>query len=357
MPGKRVTLRVIAEAAGHHLTTVSRALRGDPEIASETRESIRRIARELGYVPDPMLTALSAYRSLKSSPRYQATIAWVTNHFTADAWNNCSTFNLYFEGARNKAAQLGYKLEEFWLREPGMSAARATSILRARGISGLIIAPQPKAKIRVRLDWKYFSAVAMGYTTAWPQLHLVSNHHSHSMTAIVRRVRAYGYRRIGLIVDHVTDSRTDYGWTGGFLSQQQSWPDHDRIPVFHNASSADAKFHQWLKRHRPEAIISYSRLVRWLDRSGYRIPGDIGFAAYSKTPEHEDRPLSGMDENAAVTGAAAIDMLVGMIHRGERGIPEVPQRNLIEGKWIEGETLPHRYRVKKRVTSARAKSR
>lgn len=49
---QRPTLRTIAEMSGLAVTTVSRALAGDPHIASETREKIRKLADEIGYAPD-----------------------------------------------------------------------------------------------------------------------------------------------------------------------------------------------------------------------------------------------------------------------------------------------------------------
>lgn len=49
---KRPTLRTIAAASGFAVTTVSRALAGDVRIAVSTRDTVARIARDLGYVPD-----------------------------------------------------------------------------------------------------------------------------------------------------------------------------------------------------------------------------------------------------------------------------------------------------------------
>jgi LacI family transcriptional regulator len=46
------TLRTIAELTGLAVTTVSRALGGAPQIALETREKVRRVAAEIGYLPD-----------------------------------------------------------------------------------------------------------------------------------------------------------------------------------------------------------------------------------------------------------------------------------------------------------------
>lgn len=50
--GARPTQKTIANVSGFAVTTVSRALAGDPLIARKTREKIAKIADELGYVPD-----------------------------------------------------------------------------------------------------------------------------------------------------------------------------------------------------------------------------------------------------------------------------------------------------------------
>lgn len=49
---KRPTLRTIADMSGLAVTTVSRALGDAPDISTETKRLVRRIADELGYVPD-----------------------------------------------------------------------------------------------------------------------------------------------------------------------------------------------------------------------------------------------------------------------------------------------------------------
>lgn len=50
--GRKPTLRTIAELTGLAVTTVSRALGGAPQIALETRQRVRRVAEEIGYLPD-----------------------------------------------------------------------------------------------------------------------------------------------------------------------------------------------------------------------------------------------------------------------------------------------------------------
>lgn len=49
---ERVTLKDIAERAGVTVNSVSRALRGHKSISEPTKERVRAIAKELGYIPD-----------------------------------------------------------------------------------------------------------------------------------------------------------------------------------------------------------------------------------------------------------------------------------------------------------------
>lgn len=51
-PKRRPTLRTIADLSGLAVTTVSRALGDAPDISAETKRNVRRIADQLGYVPD-----------------------------------------------------------------------------------------------------------------------------------------------------------------------------------------------------------------------------------------------------------------------------------------------------------------
>ena len=59
----RATLADIAARAGVSRATASRALRDDPRISAPTRESVRRIAERLEYVPNAAARALRARRT------------------------------------------------------------------------------------------------------------------------------------------------------------------------------------------------------------------------------------------------------------------------------------------------------
>ena len=129
-----------AKAEVHH-TTASRALKNDPRVCAETLAKIQALAAEMGYMPDPMLSALNAYRHASRPSQYHGTVAWVTNSPTRDGWRSSwgsgrkSCYQLYYLGAEEQLARHGYKLEEFWLHEPHMTARRFSQVLLTGGFA------------------------------------------------------------------------------------------------------------------------------------------------------------------------------------------------------------------------------
>jgi hypothetical protein len=67
------------------------------------------------------------------------------------------------------------------------------------------------------------------------------------------------------------------------------------------------------------------------------VPDDIGVAYH--TLDEKSRYLSGMKKNSYQIGVMAVDLLVDMLHRNERGTPARPYLLMVEGSWVEGNTL------------------
>ena len=88
MEPRRVTQLDVARRAGVHRATVSMALRNHPNIPPATRDRILKIAATLGYSPDPMLSALAAYRSRQRGPTFHGTLAWLANSAFGFDWRD-----------------------------------------------------------------------------------------------------------------------------------------------------------------------------------------------------------------------------------------------------------------------------
>ncbi|MFH1496264.1 MAG: helix-turn-helix domain-containing protein, partial [Verrucomicrobiota bacterium] len=99
---RRVTLKDIAAQTGYHFTTVSLALRGHPSLPEATRGKIRRTAEKMGYAPDPMLRALTAYRQKQKPSAAHVPIAWLSSGSRSEAGPDY-LFAHYLAGARKRA--------------------------------------------------------------------------------------------------------------------------------------------------------------------------------------------------------------------------------------------------------------
>lgn len=64
-PSGRITLSEVALAAEVSPITASRALRGERRVAPELVERVKRVADQLGYIPDPAAQALASQRSMQ----------------------------------------------------------------------------------------------------------------------------------------------------------------------------------------------------------------------------------------------------------------------------------------------------
>lgn len=335
----RSTLRDVAEAVGCHYSTVSLALRDHPRIPSKTKSRIRAAAERLGYRPDPALAALSAYRTLKHPAREQSVIAWLTNYRTEFRWKDSACNCDYFDGAADRAAERGYRLEPFWLAAPGITPARMSKILWTRGIQGLLLPPQEELT-ELDLDWKKFSAVTFGYTLLRPRLHMVSNHEYRTMGALFSELVSRHYKRIGLVDLELHDERVDHNWSAAYSVEQQRLPAKNRLPPLLLRKWDSPAFLTWMERHRPDVVVTkLPEVLRTLKTAGISVPGEIGVAFHSL--DEKTQNLSGMKKNSFQIGVMAMDLLIDMIHRSERGLPARPSLLMVEGAWSEGSTVRH----------------
>jgi LacI family transcriptional regulator len=332
---RRVSIRDIAQEVGLHHTTVGLALRDSPRLKKATREKIRAVAAKLGYRRDPMLSALISYRNSKRPAAFHAVIAWINNWPQREALLSNPIYRSYFEGASARAAEVGYSLQEFWLHEKEMTPAKLQRILHARNIGGLLIAPQPEARKPLGLDFQNFSAVAFGYSMQPHALHLVTNHHSQTIDLVIEKLMELGYRRPGYCIMPSGDVGGNYIWISRLHYLYTLFPELVEIPRLTSLEKRDVL--KWIRKHKPDVLIGFNNLLPEVEELGLEVPKKLGFV--SLAVDSTDARASGASQNDFLIGKIAMDVLVGMIQRGERGLPKVPVRTLVDSTWVPGQTL------------------
>ncbi len=338
----RTSLRDIAVALGISHTTVSLALRNDPRIPVATRRRVREFARERGYRADAVVASLMArLRTLREKP-VQATIGFLTAWPARNGWRSASNLLRFHVGVKRRAGELGYALDELWFNEPGMTGARMTTILKTRGIRGLVLQSLPAAGGTVDLDWRYFAGVAKGLTISNPPLHRVVSSHYEDMHLVLHQLARRRYRRIGLVLSEALSVRVDRAWLAAFLLHQNDTPADQRVPALITRSTQEEQgFLHWLDAYRPDAILfSDQPIPQWVEAKKLRVPRDIGLVhlAWSK----DVAPLAGLDSDPETVGAAATDLLVGQLQANEYGIPKHEKIVAVRGHWVSGSSVRRR---------------
>ncbi len=339
------TLRDIAARAGVSHTTVSLALRRDRRLPAATRRRIERLAAQLGYRRDATLGELMArLRTVRARPAHAA-LGFITAWPTRKGWGEAANHRRFHAGALSRARELGYALDEFWLAEPGMTAARMTRILVARGIRGLILHSLPHPGGRLALGWKHFAAVTKGVTIVEPALHRVISSHYDDIRLVAAELARRGYRRLGLVLSEEHNNRVDCAWLAGLHVHQRDQPAGERVPPLIAAPGGErAQFGAWFAAHRPEALLfSDLPVPAWTGALGLRAPADVGLVHLDWSPELAG--LAGLDSDPEALGRASVDLLVGQLHAQEHGIPHHEKIVTIKGHWQDGATVRPRPRL------------
>lgn len=339
MQNRRPTQKTIATLAGVHTSTVCLALKNHPTIPAATCERIQKIAAEVGYQPDPMLSALAAYRTTLRPAAFHGQLAWLSMSNARFDWHKVPVYTAYMQGAAKQAEHHGYTLQDYNLGERGMTLSRLAGIMQARGVRGILICPMPAAHTDLDFPWERFSAVSLGHTLDRPALNLVTANHHQSLRLIFRQLTRLGYQRIGLALPGDLNTRVGDHYLSAYLVDQRTVPAARRLAPYLEEPPSKAAFARWLKKARPDALITSNYIFPdYLAELGVKVPGDLGVAVVFKRVAGDN--FAGIDQNVSRTGEVAMDMLVSMIQRNEIGVPANPLKTLVEGHWVPGETAP-----------------
>ena len=283
-----------------------------------------------------MLSALAVYRSRNRPKSFQGMIAWLGNDHGGDSWRRVATSVDYFNGASSRAKTHGFNLEQFDLRTSATSPRRLAAIFRARNIQGLLLPPQVSENAEIEFLWENFSALTFGYSLVKPMLHTVTATQFRDAVQTMRGLKRHGYRRIGFVLAGSHDARTDHNYLAGYLVECHTAPAQTLIPPLWSYDRN--QFCEWYQKHRPDAIMTGDlNMLELLRALRIDVPGDLGVAC--PLVGEENSPMAGVRDDSFHIGEVAVDFLVGMIQRGERGIPKNALRLHVEGVWHQGKTL------------------
>lgn len=335
----RLSLNDIALAAGVSKMTVSRVLRNQRKVASETREAVLAAAKKLGYVPDPQVTRLMQHlKSYKSQPITE-TIAFLWPDATRHEVATNPYLKLMAAGAERRARELGFSIEHFWLTDSGMTQRRVDKIIAARGIEGVIVGLLAHhAHLEIELSWDRLCTVMLCEGHLAPPFHKVKHSHYDGMATAHRELAALGYQRIGLQLDELLAERLNHSYEASFLVQHPLGINDAQSFLLLKKNLSKQDFGAWIKEAEPEVILSLEcpQLRDWLKSISTPLSKRIKLATLNWIDEKPDSDFIGVNQDFAQLASNAVDLITAHMLRNDHGIPASPKLVLSEGTWVSG---------------------
>ena len=338
-----MNLRHIAKLVGLSPSAVSLALRDSPRISAATKLRVRRVAKETGYTPDAKIVDLMRHLRRPPSVRQQACFGVVSFYDSLRPWEKSQHLTRIHEGMTRRARDLGFRLEPLWLRAPGMTYRRFRSILEARSIEGLLCFGSPDFDQEFPEELGQLAVVTLGLSIRTP-LHRVTSHFYNDTVTALQRVHQLGYRRPGLVLGAYEETRSAHTHSAAYLG----WCEHvlgpgRALPVLRMAAMEKPPLLHWLEAqrpdvlifvHLPEMVVSLGAVLR---EKQVRVPGQLGVAVLGH--QVEGTGFSGIQQNQHLMGAWAVELLAARIANRDLGVPANPRIEMVEGEWVQGETL------------------
>jgi LacI family transcriptional regulator len=332
------TVRSLARTLGLSHTTVSDALRGKGRVDPATVARVQKAAREAGYRRNPLAAAVMSELRRSRGGTFRGVLAALDLSEPDRAPHGVFHREL-ITGGRARAAELGFKLEEFVVNTQGMTIPRIDMILQSRGIHGVLLLPSWYAPDWSGLDWSRYAAVYTDYVIERPPLHCVCCNHYRSMVALLARLHERGYRRPGLFLERGRDERTQRRFSAAFRSYQESEHAAEKIPLLMaEGEHRKDEFMTWYRRHKPDVVIGhFTEAIDWMEAAGATFPETGSFVSLNVL--YKTRPCAGLDQQPRELGARAVELLIAQLQRNERGVPDWPTTTTIPARWVEGPTV------------------
>lgn len=327
-----MTLADVAGLAGVSVATVSRSLRGDPQISPATQERVRQIADELTYVPN--VTARNLV--LQSS----ASLGIMTPDVTDPIHGQLVT------GFQQRAAEHGYSVvlsNGFWDAATERRAFREFASHRVAGVTvmGSVL---PQAEVRRLLSPSPVLLIGTEHSPPNGKLDLprgcLRPDDLDGMRQVVAHLVERGYRTVAYVsissgAGHVVRCEA--------LFQAMS---ERRLPkpVILRADEAGgvAAVADALVRRRRDVAVCYDdktalTLMDELRSSGLAVPDDIGIVGFDDIPfaRISNPRLTTVSQSSDDVGRRCVDVLLAAVESGR-----LPKSHSMPVSLVVRETTP-----------------
>jgi LacI family transcriptional regulator len=314
-----VRLKDIAQHAGVSVMTVSKALRDEPDVSTNTKLRIKALAQQMGYVPDSSAQGLRT----KTTKLFGLVIPSITNPVYA---------RIVF-AIEERAHELGY---DVLLMHSLNQAEREEACIRrllSRRVDGLFISPvyrfEAEARIYKEIQVRNTPTVLLGppapFCKTFPSVEIEELIASQNAT---QHLLNLGHKRIAYFTGPPVAPWAHERFEGYRRALREAGLDVDDKLVFQAGSTIEdgtkAALQFLNEACNATAVQTVSDLVavgcaETLLAQGLKIPEDISIVGFGNIlmTEHFRTPLTTVRQPKFRLGMAAVEAMMGLI-RGER---------------------------------------
>ena len=331
-----VTIKDISERCGVSRATVSKALNGHTDIGADTIAQIRRVAKEMGYLPNATARTLKLGRSHNIGVLFvDKTACGLTHEY----------FSSILDSLKVEAERQGYDIT-FISKDIGEFSMDYYEHTKYRNCDGVVIASVDFSDPAViRLVASEIPTVTLDFV--FDNRTSVLSDNIGGMSALVNYVYEKGHRRIAFI--HGEDTSVTQKRLISFYKTCASLgihvPENYILPaLYHDPKSSGLATRELLAlADRPTCILypddfSFIGGMNELERQGISIPEDMSVAGYDGILLSQVlRPrLTTYRQDAEAMGREAAARLVEAIEQPKTCLP---QQIMISGQLLCGDTI------------------
>ncbi len=331
-----VTIKMIAKECGYSVATVSKALNDAPDISAETRDRIRKIASQMGYMPN------AAARMLKTSRSYNFGVLF------EDQANKGLThlfFSQILNSFKHRSEELGYDIS-FISEHMGGREISYVEHARYRNCDGVIIASVDYTEHAV-VDLVNSGIPVVTIDYVFDNCASVSSDNVQGMADLVNYIYRMGHRKIAYV--YGDDTAVTRQRVASFCRSCKELgleiPEEYMVQsLYVNAQAAEAATKKLLDLPNPPTCILYPDdlsqfgALNELDRRGLSVPEDISIVGYDgiEIGQMLKPRLTTLKQNPERIGELAAEELARSV---EEGRAYIPKRLVVPGKLLPGETV------------------
>ena len=322
-----VTIKDIAKAAGVSHPTVSRALNDHPGISAATKERIKKLAEEMGYVPN------ASARGLKTS-RSRA-LGVIMRQIDDPFWSEV------LDGVDSVLHPAGYSL---FIASTHMERQREKDVVQAmvqRGVDGVILlAPQFSDEQCHALKNYGLPMVMVNNEGAGECQYLIFNDDEYGARLVTHYLIDLGHSRIAYLGNRM-GGMTDTNRLAGFAAEMKSAgldvPDDYiyHVPAGNPAGGREGAEYLMTLRELPTAIVCYNDFLaagvyNLLLEKGLRIPEDVSVTGFDNISiaAYLTPPLTTLHQFKFEMGRGAAEMMLEVLIKKQQDEGQFSNRSV-----------------------------